>query len=122
MTYNAVGNLLATGTSIAASGVNTAAVADFSAKFEGQITVKVTYGATVQATGGLKVQIFAGYGTAPTYEINPTVPYQFAVTASATYSKVFFLPTGKYQVSLTNLDTANAITVEVTSATIDSIA
>ena len=123
MTFNTAGNALAS-QSLANAGTVTFNL-DLSAKFEGQVEVKVVEGGTVAATAGVRVDVFAGYGSTPTYTtVNPnftmTVP---AGTATVTvYSPKIYLPTGKYQVKLTNLDATNAVTVEATMDTVDAVA
>jgi len=120
-TFNAAGNLL-TSQSLAASGTVTANI-DASAKFEVQVTIKNTPGAAIAATRGVKVECFAGYGTGPSYTTIAPIIYQLlSATASTLESAEVYLPTGKWQIKLTNLDATNAVTVELTTSTIDSIA
>lgn len=121
MTFNAAGNVIASG-SLAASGTTNANV-DVSSKFAGILVVKNTPGGTVSTTRGLKIQIFQRYGstptTAPSAMITVTLPSAVASTAES--SPPIALPPGKYNVALTNLDASNAITVEATMDTIDTV-
>jgi len=122
MTFNAAGNIL-TSQALALSGTVTSAVMDFSTKFEGQLTIKNTPGAAIAATRGLKIECFAQYGTGPSTSLIAQILYQLqSLTASTAESTILFLPSGKWTVKLTNLDATNAVTIEVTSATIDTIA
>ena len=122
MTFNAAGNIL-TSQTLALSGTVTSAVMDFSTKFEGQLTIKNTPGAAIAATRGVKIECFAQYGTGPSTSTVAQLLYQLqSLTASTLESTILFLPSGKWTVKLTNLDTTNAVTIEVTSATIDTIA
>ena len=122
MTFNAAGNIL-TSQALALSGTVTSAVMDFSTKFEGQLTIKNTPGAAIAATRGLKIECFAQYGTVPSTSLIAQILYQLqSLTASTAESTILFLPSGKWTVKLTNLDATNAVTIEVTSATIDTIA
>src|SRR5690349_6281329 len=121
MTFNAEGNVRASG-SLAASA-NATYDLDFSALFEGQVTIENTPGGTVATTRGLKVEFLPGFGTTPSYATIPELPYTLpSATASTLESKTFYLPTGKYRLRITNLDASNAVTVRITSSTIDSVA
>ena len=120
MTFNAAGDIRAS----ASLAANTSASysVDYSTKLEGQITVKNTPGSSVAATRGLRCEFFPRYGTGPTdTTIAPMAIDLPSQTASVAESRTFFLPTGKWTVKVTNLDVTNAITVEISSATIDSL-
>jgi hypothetical protein len=119
MTFNAQAGVLASG-SLAASGTSTTAY-DVSSKFEGQLQVKNTGGGTVAATNGLKVEVFRRFGAGPVDDTIPVVGFIIPTVASTASYQSVGLPTGKYDVKLTNLDTANAITVEMTSSSVDSV-
>lgn len=120
MTFNSAGNVRSSA-SLAAATAATADV-DYSTKVEGQVTVKATMGGTVAATHGLRVDAFPGYGSSIVYAATPAASVTIAQTAatSGVDSATLFLPTGKYRLAFTNLDATNAITVEATSATVDS--
>jgi hypothetical protein len=105
-----------------AGGASISYVVDLSTKFEGQIQLKNTGGATVGTTNGLQIQAFRSFGAGPTYDTSPVTAFTIPTTAGLATYKSFALPTGKYQISLTNLDAANAITVESTLSTLDSVA
>jgi hypothetical protein len=120
MTFNAAGNLRA---SASLGGQANATVAiDASTKVEVQVTVKLTLGATVMTTRGLQIDMLPGYGSTVAYASVPaaSVTIGQVVAASGTETTTLYLPTGKYQMKITNLDINNAVTVEATSATIDS--
>ena len=122
MTFGAAGNALAS-MSLGAN-LTTAFNVDVSAKFEGQVNIKVTMGAAVAATAGVKVEIFEGYGSTPTYTTtNPNYTYTIPAGAASAvvYGPKFFVSTGKWQFKLTNLDATNAVTVEGTLDTVDSV-
>lgn len=119
MTFNAVGNIRASA-SLAASGTDSGNL-DYSTKIEGQITVKVVFGAAVAATSGVKVEFFARYGSTAADTTIATFSYTIPATASATVSRTFYLGTGKWTWKLTNLDATNAVTIEITDATVDGI-
>jgi hypothetical protein len=122
MTFNAAGNVRASAT-LAAGGTFTAAL-DFSTKVEGQVTVVVTNGAAIAASHGLQVDFWSGYGTTVAYTNVGAISAMVgqSVNQSSVQSMTFYVPTGKYQIRGSNTDFTNAITVEVTSATIDSYA
>lgn len=119
MTFNAKGNILNAAT-IAASGTNTQAI-DASTKFEVQVQVEVAFG-TVAATSGLQVDVYRRFGAGPTDDSISVLTFTIPSTASTTKDQSFALPTGKYDVKLTNLDATNSVTgVTVTTSTVDAI-
>jgi hypothetical protein len=119
-TGNAAGNIRSSA-SLAASGTANYDV-DYSTAFEGQVNVKNTPGGTVAATRGVRVDIFRRYGSTPTKASSPFLTYtQPSATASTAESLDIFLGPGKYNITITNLDTANAVTVEITGDTLDSL-
>lgn len=120
MTFNTAGNALAS-QSLAASATVTFNL-DFSAKFEGQLEVEANFG-TIAATAGLRVDVFPGIGSTPTYSAtNPNFTYTLPAVAGLRRTPKIFLPTGKYQVLLTNLDATNGLTtVQATTDTVDSV-
>jgi hypothetical protein len=121
LTYNAAGNLI-TSSSLGA-GANTTADIDASTKFAVKIVVKNTPGGTVAATRGLKIEVLEGYGSSVVYTTvslpAATLPSAVASTAE---SMVLEYGPGKYRLRLTNLDASNAVTIEASTVTIDSIA
>lgn len=121
MTFNAAGNALAS-QSLALNASVTFNL-DLSAKFEGQLEVEANFG-TIAATAGLRINIFPGIGSTPTYSTtNPNFTYTLPAVAGLQRSPKIFLPTGKYQVQLTNLDATNGLTtVAATNDTVDAVA
>jgi hypothetical protein len=121
-TAAAAGNVIASA-SIAASGTSSSTTGlDFSAVFEGQLHILNTPGGSVAATRGLQCQIFRRYGTTPTTGQTALLTYTLpSATASTAESLDIFLPTGKYAITLTNLDATNAIVASVTSDTIANV-
>jgi len=123
MTQNAAGNVVATGTSIAASGTSTPVTVDATTKFEVQFQFDVLTGGTAQAAGVATVKIYRVFGAGPTIDNVPITQLAIQMGTAAThYIASLALPTGKYSVTVTNSDTANAITFGITSSTVDSIA
>ena len=119
-TGNTANNVIASA-SIGASGTTNASV-DYSAVFEAQIHVINTPGGSVAATRGLKVEVFRRYGATPTTGETAMLTYTLpSATASTAESLDFYLPTGKYNIKLTNLDGTNAIVAGVTGDTIPNI-
>jgi len=95
---------------------------DYSAVFEAQIHVINTPGGSVSATRGLRVDVYRRYGSTPTTGESAMLTYTLpSATASTAESLDFFLPTGKYNIKLTNLDAAQAVTAGVTGDTIPNI-
>lgn len=122
MTQGAYGNL-ASGVSIAASGVSAAVAVDATTKFEVQLQIDILTGGAAQAAGTATVKIYRLFGAGPTSDTVPITQMQIALGAVSThYIASLALPTGKYSVQVANGDSANAITYSVTSSSIDSIA
>jgi hypothetical protein len=121
MTYSAAGNVR----SSASLAANTASShnLDASTYIEAQVTVRNTPGATVATTRGVRVDFFARYGTTPTDSTLAAFSYTLpSATASTAESKTFFIGTGKWKVTVTNLDASNATTVEITADYVTGIA
>ena len=113
--YNALGSV-----SLASSGT-TSFTADFSSSaLGGFVQIWDTGGATVAATNGCQVQAFATADTSPNYDTIAFAGTNFTITTvqSTAAAQSFFLPSGKYQIKLTNLDATNAITVGATTASV----
>ncbi len=113
-TLNSVGNLLA---SVTASHTGTLQTftADFTGVMTGQVQIEDSAG-TVAATNGCQVSVYRIFTTN-----TDNVPIlQFAITSVA--STIEFasieLPSGKYSITLKNLDVTNDITVVATSNTL----
>lgn len=117
---NAAGNLLAS-TTLAASGTNSATNLDASADLEAQVQLAATFG-TVAATSGVQVDVFRRIGSGPANDTIPITSLLLPATASTTQRLSFALPTGRYNIKLTNLDATNSVTaVSLTDDTIDAI-
>lgn len=120
MTFNAAGNIRSS-SSLAASGTASYNL-DYSAKFEGQISVKNTPGGTVATTRGLRVELLPRYGSTLADTTIAVQDYTLpSAVASTAESRTFYVGPGKWVLKITNLDATNAITVEITDATIDAV-
>lgn len=120
MTFNVAGNLIASGA--LGAGANTSANLDVSDKYGAQITVKNTPGGTIAATRGVRIDILYRYGTGPSDTTLATQSYTLpSAVASTAESITLNVGPGKYVVKLTNLDAANGVTVEATTASIDTV-
>jgi hypothetical protein len=118
VTLGSTGNAKAS-SSLAASGT-VSFVVDFSTSTLGGFVQIWDTTTTVAATNGLAVQAFAtadgtNFDTVPFGAVNFTM----SPAASSTARQSFFLPTGKYTITLTNLDATNAVTIEATSAPVN---
>lgn len=119
-TYESEGNIRAS-SSLAAGG---SASYDIDARgvLQLQLTVLNTPGSSVSSTRGVRVDLYNMYGETPSVPptANPsmTLPSQ---TASTAESLSLWLGTGWWRVKITNLDATYAVTVEITSATIDGL-
>ncbi len=122
MTLGAAGNAQAS-TSLAAGATLTTFTVDFSAVWEGQLQIGATFG-TVAALAGLLISIYPRIGSTP---VNDTVAGAgsgiLTAVASTSQAQTIKLPTGRYAVSLKNLDTTNGLTaVYATFDTISGVA
>ena len=119
-TGNTAGNIHASASLGAAGTANDNY--DGSGVFETQCHVLNTPGGTVAGTRGLRVDVYRRYGSTPTTGQTPFLTYTLpSATASTAESIDFFLPCGKYNILLTNLDATNAITVAITGDTVTSL-
>ena len=115
-TFNSAGNIRASA-SLSASGTANYDV-DYSAIISARITVKNTPGGSVAATRGVRVDILNRYGSSPTTGITAFISFTLpSQTASTAEDLTFDLSPGKYNIKITNLDTTNAVTVEITGDT-----
>lgn len=114
ISYQAHGNALSS-QALAASASVSFTVDYSSNSLGGEVQVVDTGGASVAATNGLQVSIFAAGDNTPRYETIARWSYVIPTTASTVTPQGIFLPTGKYSITLKNLDATNAITVEATS-------
>jgi hypothetical protein len=116
VTYNSQGNILATSTSIAASGSHTGSIVDFSSSsLGGWVQVTPTGGTSVSTTNGCQVLFFPAGDTTPHYDYYPMFQQTIAIVPSTATPLSFLLPTGKYSISLTNVDATYPITAGITS-------
>lgn len=119
MTFNSAGNIRPSASLGAGATANYDV--DYSGKFEGQVHVLNTPGSSVSATRGVRVDIYRRYGSSPTTGESPFLTFTMpSATASTAESLDFFLGPGKYNIKITNLDGAQAVTVEITGDTVDS--
>lgn len=117
MTKGALGGALGSATIAASATRNFDIIA--STKLEAQLVVQGNFG-TIAATAGLKIEIFAQFGTTPTNAtVNPNFSFTIPAVSGLQYSPRIYLPTGDWHVILTNLDATNSITV--TQATVDTV-
>ncbi len=94
---------------------------DGSAVFETQVHVKAVVG-TAAGTNGLRIDVYRRYGSSPTTSGTTFLTYTLPSVDSTTTDFDFFLPTGKYNIKLTNLDATNALTaVVVTGDTVTNL-
>lgn len=115
-TFNSAGNIRASA-SLAASGTANYDV-DYSAVIGARVTILNTPGGTVAATRGVRFDIFNRYGSSPTTSATAMIVFTLpSATASTAETLTVDLTPGKYNLKITNLDTANAVTVEITGDT-----
>lgn len=116
VTYNAQGNVLAVTTSITASGSNTGNIVDFSQNaLGGWVQVTPKGGSAVSSTSGCQVSIYAAGDSTPHFDYYPIIQQTIAIVANASTPLSWLLPTGKFSITLANLDASNAITAGITA-------
>lgn len=116
VTYNSQGNILATSTSITGGSSNTGNIVDFSSNsLGGWVCVYATGGGSVSATNGCQLLVYPAGDSTPHYDTVAMAGFTLAMTASTVSQQTIFLPTGKYSLTLKNLDASNAITAGITS-------
>jgi hypothetical protein len=121
MTQNGYGNL-ANGVSIAANGVSVPLSVDATTKFEVQLQFDILTGGTAQAAGTAVVKIYRLFGAGPTADTVPTTQMQVTLgTAAQHFIASLALSTGRYSVTITNGDSANAVVYSLTSSSVDSV-
>ena len=115
-TTNSKGNII--NGSTVTNGTPVTNTIDFSTNsLGGFVQVWNVPGSSVSTTNGLQVQMFStadgtNFDTVAFAGTNFTIPS----VASTTAVQSFFVPTGKYQINLQNLDTSHTVTAYVTSA------
>lgn len=120
-TQNTAGNI-ASAVALAAGASSSVYTLDNSTRFGCVLLISVTYGATVAATAGVRVDIYGNLaGSASTDPF--TSIYPAVGTATTTKSAlVCALPEGKWFVKVTNLDVTNGITsFSLTTDTTDTV-
>jgi hypothetical protein len=115
MTANSKGNIINNVT--VTNGTPQTATIDFSTNSLGGFVQVWNVPGTASTTSGLQVQIFAtadgtNFDTVAFAGTNFTIP---SVTSTTAVQSVF-LPTGKYQINLQNLDASHTVAAYVTSA------
>jgi hypothetical protein len=112
-TRGAAGNIRSSA-SLAASGTANYDV-DCSGAVGATVHVKNTPGGTVAATRGVRVEVFRRFGNSPTTADTAVQPFTLpSAVASTAESLDVDLAGDYYNIKITNLDTANAVTVEIT--------
>jgi len=116
-TPSAAGNIRSSAALGAGASAN--ADVDYSAVFEAQIHVKNTPGGSVSGTRGLRIDVYRRFGNGPTKAASPFLSFTLPSGAASTAESLdIFLSTGKYNITITNLDGSNAVTVEITGDTV----
>lgn len=115
VTYNSQGNVVAAGTALAANTTTTGVTVDASANSLGTwLSATVTF-TSVSATAGVTVSIYPAGDATPHFDTTATWQFTVPATGSSTQQTSLFVPTGKYQVKLTNIDATYSVTYGLTS-------
>lgn len=115
-TFNTAANADASAT--LAAGASRTFNVDVSTKFAGWLVVEGNFG-TIAATAGLRIRMFPGYASGPTYSTtNPNYEYVLTAVSGLQRTPRIMVPTGKWQFQITNLDATNGVTV--VAATLDT--
>lgn len=88
----------------------------------GLLLVLNTPGGTVAGTRGVRIDCYRRYGTTPTNSASPTISYTLPSAVASTDEDIT-IPLGPYNwhIKLTNLDAANAVTLEATGDIMSSL-
>lgn len=117
ISWNPPGNILGTGTSIAAGGSNSGNIVDFSSNcFGGWVMFTNTGGVSVSATNGLRADVYPAGDNGPNYATTVLTTITIATVASSVRRQAIWLGPGKYSITLTNLDASNSMAAGITSA------
>jgi hypothetical protein len=81
----------------------------------GWVQVTPKGGSAVSTTSGCQVSIYTAGDSTPHYDYYATIQQTIAIVANTATPLSWLLPTGKYSITLTNLDATNAITAGITS-------
>ena len=95
---------------------------DSSTKFILKLQIKNTGGGTVAATNGLEVSVFQNTSTSARFDTEASQKFIIPTTVSTEKEQTLTLGTGHYRISLKNLDTTNAITVDIIGSEVDAVA
>lgn len=117
VTYNTQGNVLSAAT-ITNGTPNAGNIADFSnANLGGWVSVNCTPG-TASATNGIQVQVFPAGDNTPHYDTVAIDTFTIAQTTSTVAQQSRFYPSGKYSITITNLDATHTVAVSITASPI----
>ena len=114
VTYNTRGNVLNAAT-ITNGTPNAGNICDFSTNtIGGWITIYCSPG-TASAVNGIVVQIYAQGDTGGDYDTVVLAGGTIAQTTSTISQQSWLVPTGKYSVTVSNLDATHTVAVSITS-------
>jgi hypothetical protein len=119
-TGNSAGNIRSSSSLAASTSANYDV--DYSNVFEAQVHIKNTPGGSISGSRGLRVDVFRRFGSSPTKGASAFLSYSLpSAVASTAESFDIFLGPGKYNLTITNLDAAQAVTVEITGDTVTTL-
>lgn len=114
VTYNAQGNILNAAT-ITNGAPNTGNIVDFSSNtLGGWVQIYCTPG-TASATNGIQVTVFPAGDSTPHYDTVAMDNFTIPQTTSTVAAQSRRYPTGKYSITITNLDASHTVAVSITS-------
>jgi hypothetical protein len=114
-TYNSVGNALASVTLNHSGALQTFTV-DWSGVMAGQLQIENAGGGTVASTAGCQVSIYRVFTT--NNDNQPVFQFTIPTLVSTNNFQSIEMSSGKYFVTLKNLDTTNDVTVVATTSTL----
>jgi hypothetical protein len=121
MTQNPYGNIAAS-IPIGPGSVSASYLLDFSTRLEGQAQVDLLSGAAVTSGAAATVNIYRVVGSAATPDTVPMSAFSQALALAGAHSiRSLGLSTGRYQVQVLNGDSANGITLSITTSTVDGM-
>ncbi len=121
MTQNAYGNVAAS-VPIGPGSVSANYMLDFSTKLEGQLQVDLLSGSAVTSGAVATINIFRVVGSSGTVDTVPMAAFSQALALVGAHAiRSVCLATGRYQAQVLNGDSANGITLSLTTSTVDGL-
>ncbi len=121
MTQNLYGNVAAS-IPIGPGSVSNNYTLDFSNKLEGQVQIDLLSGSAVTSGAVATINVYRLIGSVPTADTVPMAAFSQALALAGGHAiRSLCLATGRYLLQVLNGDSANGITLWVTTSTVDGL-